>query len=344
MASALPGWTVSAAPALPTPVANNAVAAAVVDGRPYLFSFLGIGAGKDHRAITTAAHSLDVESGIWARIPDVPGRVGRLAATAQAMGDRVFVFGGYEVAADATETTSAAVDIYDGRAHRYSRGADIPVPVDDVVSGVWRDRRIVLVSGWSMTKNVTDVQLYDPVADTWVAATPIPGTPVFGHAGGVIGDTIVYCGGARMQAPRTPKYVPNAECFRGDINPAGPARIAWRAIAHHPGATRYRAAAGPARIGGADGVLFMGGTTNPYNINGVGYDGARSEPAAESWFYDVGRDAWTEGPRLAAPTMDHRGLVSVAGAWWIVGGMGQGQAVTAAAARLAAAGVLDGPP
>ena len=324
-----------AASALPTPVSNNAVAAAVVDGRAYLFSFLGIGTGKDHRAITTAAYALDVASGRWNRIPDVPGPVGRLAATAQALGDRVFLFGGYAVAADATETTSAAVNIYQARARRYARGADMPVPVDDAVSGVWRDRLIVLVSGWSMAKNVSNVQLYDPVADTWTAATPIPGTPVFGHAGGLIGDTIVYCGGARMQAPRAPKYVPNTECFRGDLAPSAPTTIAWRAIAHHPWATRYRAAAGPARIGGSDGVLFVGGTTNPYNINGVGYDGAPSEPEPVSWFYDIGRDAWTEGPPLIAPTMDHRGLVSAAGAWWIVGGMGPGQTVTAAVARLA---------
>ncbi len=317
------------------PVSNNAVASAVVDGRPYLFSFLGLGAGKDHRAITTAAYGLDVQSGRWEALPDVPGQGGRLAATAQALGDRVFVFGGYAVAADATETTSAAVDIYDARARRYSRGADIPVPVDDAVSGVWRDRLIVLVGGWSMSKNVTNVQLYDPLANTWAAATPMPGTPVFGHAGGVVGDTIVYCGGARMQAPRTPKYVPNDECYRGDLTPSAPTTIAWRAMAHHPGATRYRAAAGPVRIGAIEGVLFAGGTSNPYNINGVGYDGAPSSPEPASWFYNVGRDVWSEGPRLSMPTMDHRGLISAAGAWWMVGGMGPGQTVTSAVSRIA---------
>ncbi|MGQ0733900.1 MAG: galactose oxidase, partial [Acidobacteriota bacterium] len=159
--------------------------------------------------------------------------------------DRVHVFGGYAVAADGRETTSPAVDIYDVRERRYTSGAPMPVPVDDTVSGVWRSRLIFLVSGWSMSDNVANVQAYDPAADRGIAATPIPGTPVFGHAGGVTGDVIVYCGGAKVQAPKTPKYAPSAECWRGDIAPSTPTRIAWRQISPHPGAPRYRAAAVP---------------------------------------------------------------------------------------------------
>ena len=73
-------WAVDAGPALPSAIANNAVAGAVVDGQPWIFSFLGLGTGRDFRAITTAAYALDVASGRWNALPDVPGRVGRLAA------------------------------------------------------------------------------------------------------------------------------------------------------------------------------------------------------------------------------------------------------------------------
>ena len=332
------GWHLERGPDLPQPVANNAVAAAVVNGRPHLFSFLGLGAGRDYRAITTRAFALDLESRQWQALPDVPGRVGRLAATAQALGARVYLFGGYEVAADGTETTSPATDIYLPAERRYQRGADAPVPLDDAVSGVWRERLIYLVSGWSTDRTVATVQAYDPAADRWQAATPIPGTPVFGHAGGLVDDTFVYCGGAKMLGAAAPRYGISAECYRGDIDPANPTTIAWRAIAPHPGPARYRAAAGPVRTATQAGVMFVGGTANPYNYNGVGYDGRPAEPETASWIYDVAQDAWVAGPALDPPTMDHRALVNAHDAWWIVGGFGRGQAVVAGVTRLAVAG------
>jgi hypothetical protein len=327
-------FTIEAGPALPEAITNNAVAASTVDGHDRLFSFLGLGADRDFRAITTHAFALDLTVGRWEALPDVPGPVGRLAATAQAFGDRVYIFGGYSVAADSRETTSAAVDIYDVRSRRYSRGADIPVPVDDTVSGVWRNRLIFLINGWSVATNIDAVQIYDPALNRWSRATPIPGTPVFGHSGGIVNDVIVYCGGARVQARRTPKYAINPECFRGDIDPGDPSRVAWRRIVSHPGAARYRAAAGPMRVAGAVGVMFVGGTSNPYNYNGVGYDGQPSEPEAAGFLYDIERDAWVEGPRAATPSMDHRGLVSIGGAWWTIGGFGAGQVVSTRVTRL----------
>lgn len=157
----------------------------------------------------------------------------------------------------------------------------MPLPADDSVSGVWRDRLIFLVGGWATDNNVDVVQIFDPAQDTWT---------------------------------------------RGDINPAEPTQIAWRAIAHHPGPARYRTAAGPVHAGGVTGVMFVGGTTNPYNYNGIGYDGQPSEPESTSWIYDIDRDAWIAGPSTP-PTMDHRGFVDAAGAYWTVGGMGPGQAV-----------------
>jgi hypothetical protein len=327
-------WDVARGPDLPLAVANNAVAAATVHGRPWLFSFLGLESGRDYRAITTRAFALDVEHARWESLPDVPGRAGRLAATAQAVGDRVYVFGGYEVAADGKETTSPATDIYIAPERRYARGADQPVPLDDSVSGVWRDRLIYLVSGWSTNRTVPAVQAYDPTADRWFAATPIPGTPVFGHAGGLIDNTIVYCGGARMLGG-TPKYGISHECYRGDINPGDPASITWRAIPAHPGAPRYRAAAGPVRTAATTGIMFVGGTANPYNYNGTGYDGRPADPEAATWIYDVGRETWVAGPALDRPTMDHRALAHGAGVWWVVGGFTRGQVVTAGVTRLA---------
>lgn len=337
-ASSADGWGVERGPSLPAPVTNNAVAVAIVGGRPRIFSFLGLGPGRDYRAITTRAFALDPAAAGWEALPDVPGAVGRIAATAQAIGQRVFVFGGYEVAADGKETTSPATDIYLVAERRYLRGAVAPVPLDDSVSGVWRDRLIYLVSGWSTDRTVSTVQAYDADADRWMAATPIPGTPVFGHAGGLVDDTLVYCGGAKMLGAAAPKYGISADCHRGDINPADPSVITWRAIASPPGPPRYRAAAGPVRTATLTGVMFVGGTGNPYNYNGIGYDGLPSEPEASTWIYDTVRDLWVAGPVLDTPTMDHRGLVGTADASWVVGGMTRRQAVSAGVTRLTLGG------
>ncbi|MGE3410991.1 MAG: Kelch repeat-containing protein [Dehalococcoidia bacterium] len=330
-------WQVRRGPDLPEPLANNAVAATVVAGRPWLFSFLGLGAGRDYQAISRHAYALDVHAGRWAPLPDVPGAVGRLAATAQAFGEDVFLFGGYEVAADGAETTSPATLLYRHAERRWIRRADAPVALDDSVSGVWRNRLIVLVSGWSADRTVATVQAYDPAADRWLPATPIPGTPVFGHAGGLVDDTFVYCGGARMRPGESPKYGPSAECWRGDLAADDPTTltIRWRPIAPHPGPPRYRAAAGPVQTATAAGILLVGGTTNPYNYDGIGYDGRPAEPEASSWLYDVAGDRWVAGPSLERPTMDHRGLVAAGGAWWTVGGFAAGQAVTAGVTALA---------
>lgn len=327
-------WVVTTAPPLPEPMSNNAVASGTIGNRPLVFTVLGIGPGRDWRAIHQRAYQFDINRGTWERLPDVPGRAGRLAATAQVWGDRVYVFGGYEVAGDGAETSAPATDIYEVAARRWTRGADIPTAVDDSVSGVWRGRLIYLVGGWSKSDNVSLVQIYDPARDIWQPATSIIGTPVFGHSGAIVNDTIVYCGGARVQTPKVPKYVPADECYRGDIDPDRPAQIAWRRIAAHPGPPRYRAAAGPVEIGQLAGVLFVGGTANPFNYDGIGYDGQPSEPLASSWIYDIGADRWMDGPRLTGPTMDHRGVVRAGGAWFVVGGFAAGQTVTTAVSRL----------
>ncbi len=84
----------------------------------------------------------------------------------------------------AGETTLPDVNVYEPLTDRWFRAEDMPVPVDDSVVGVHRDRYIYLVSGWSKTDAVNDVQVYDAQKNKWSKATPIPGTPVFGHAGG----------------------------------------------------------------------------------------------------------------------------------------------------------------
>ncbi len=324
-------------PPLLSPVSNNAVASVRAGGRTYVFSLMGIGPKKTWDAITSETWAFDTKSREWVRLRPVPGPVGRLAAVAAAVGETVYLFGGYTVDGLGGERSLANLDIYSIDTQRWTRGADIPVPVDDSVVGVYKNRYIYLVGGWSQNDNVRDVQVYDTEKGLWMAATPLPGTPVFGHSGGLAGDTIVYVDGAYKNPaigstppPGTPRYIASDECWMGKIDPADVTKITWTRLPNHPGKARYRMAAGDWERR----IVFTGGTDNPYNINGIGYDGRPSEPVATTFAWNVERQIWETLPDNPVPTMDHRYLVRTRDGLVVVGGMEKGQKVSTRVARL----------
>ena len=309
-------------PRLPQPIANNAVAVAVVDGDPTVFSFMGLDDTRAWSGVASHAFSWRVGSMAWRELQPVPGP-GRLAATAQGHDGKVYLFGGYTVAEDGSEKSAPNVNIYHPALRTWGAGPPMPVPSDDAVSGLWRDSLIYVVSGWHDTDNVRDVQIYDPGRDEWQAATPIEGPPVFGHAGAISGNTIVYLDGVRTR-PEVPHFVMEGSAWRGDIDPNDPTRIEWSRLPPHPGPPLYRAAAGSF----GPWVLFAGGTDNPYNYDGLGYDGAPSEPRTLVLGFNVETGEWREFAPLATASMDHRALVVAADALIIVGGMVGGQRVS----------------
>lgn len=300
--------------------------AAVEDSSgPWVFSFLGIDGTKRWDGVVDRAYRLGPGDSAWTRLPPVPGP-GRLAATAAVVDGRIVLFGGYTVAEDGEEVSLARIDVYDPSSRRWTRGTSMPVPVDDAVSGVWRDSLVVLVSGWSNGANVPYVQLYDPAADAWTPGTPIPGPPVFGHSGGVVGDAIVYVDGVR--GTRTEEGAPAFEMAPGSwigrIDPDDPATIRWSRLPDHPGPPVYRAAMGTA----AGAIVFAGGTSNPYNYDGIGYDGVPARPADRVFAFDP-EAGWRELPSLPFPSMDHRTLGVAGGRIYLAGGMVEAQRVTA---------------
>lgn len=312
-----------AGPALPVPVTNNAVAAIATSGGVSVYSFLGMDSTRAPGGTTSAAYRWDVGSGEgWLPLPAVPGP-GRLAATAQVVRGRIYVLGGYTLAADGSERSVGDVNVYDPESGRWERGAGIPTPVDDAVSGVWRDSLIVLVSGWRDDGNVRDVQWYDPATDRWTRGTPIPGEPVFGHSGSVVGDEIVYIDGVRV-AEGDSRYAMNDEGWVGALDPSDPTSISWSRPVAHPAPNVYRAASGVVgRI-----ALFVGGTDNPYNYDGIGYDGEPSEPLRQVLAYAPAAGTWRNLPAPPLATMDHRTLGVAGGQVFLVGGMERGQRVT----------------
>ena len=112
--------------------------------------------------------------------------------------------------------------------------------------------------------------------------------------------------------------------WRGDIDPDDPTRITWQRLDSYPGPPLYRAA------GGSHGnrVLFVGGTDNPYNYDGIGYDGVPSEPRDGFFGFDVTGNRWIDLTPLGVATMDHRSVVVADGRLFLAGGMLGGQRVT----------------
>lgn len=315
-------------PHLPAARTNHAVAAGRVNGAWQVFAMLGVDSTRKWSGISRRAWVWRDGTPGWRELPNVPGPVGRLAATAQVVRGRVYLLGGYAVDSMGTERTIGALDIYDARRNVWTSGATIPVAVDDAISGVYRDSLIYLVSGWHDTDNVRNVQVYDVVHDRWSAATPIAGLGVFGHSGALAGNRIVYIDGARRNAT-FPRYVNEPQAWMGTIQPHRPDSIAWRRLTPHPQSVRYRAAAGTC----GSFVLFAGGTDDPYNYDGIGYDSVPAAPLTSVIALDTRTSAWRVLHDAPVATMDHRGLVVRRDTARIVGGMHDRQLVSADVVR-----------
>lgn len=308
-------------PPLPAAVSNNGLVSLVAGGREYIVSFAGLGAGRTHTDTLAKTWVFDSRDGAWSEAVNVPGGVGRLASTAVSAGQRAYIFGGYTVAEDDSEVSTPWTHAFDPVTGTYEERASMPVPVDDSVAITYQDRYIYLLSGWHNSGNVNLVQRYDTVEDAWVQATPIPGPGVFGQAGGIVGNTIVYCDGVAIQPHmnRRRDFVASSDCFLGTIDSDDATRIDWRSLPPHPGPSRYRMAAAGSEV--LDAVVFLGGSENPYNYNGIGYNDEPSQPADGFLLFDITSRQWSSFESGAAATMDHRALVEFRGELVTAGGM-----------------------
>lgn len=309
-------------PALTRAVSNNAVAGfAGADGF-HLLSFMGLAGGRGWQNVVSEAWHLPPGSETWQRLPDVPGGEGRLAGTAVTVAGDVYVFGGYTVAEDGSERSVEKVYRLDTDQLAWHELEPMPVPVDDAVSVVYLDRYVYLVSGWHDLGNVNLVQVYDVEEQTWRQATPWPGEAVFGHAGGMVGNRMLVCDGVavRLADNGSRRFETVDACYLGEIDADDIRRIHWQSVPPHPGSARYRIAATGAATHDGE-IVFAGGTDNPYNYDGIGYDGNVAKASAEVFAWRFAEHRWLSYGRLPGATMDHRGLLANAGTFYLVGGM-----------------------
>jgi len=314
-------------PPMPAAVSNNAVAS--LKGGFELFSLMGVGPKKTWDDVTNQVYMMTLtRAGKWSTARSVPGPVGRLNAAASGVKGLVVLMGGYVVDGQGLELTVPDVNVYEPGARRWSRGKDIPVPVDSAVTGVIHDRFVYLIGGRSPSAPVNNVQMYDVDKDTWAQATPFPGTPAFGMAGGVADENIVVVDGAKLGPAGGPRYVASEECWLGKIDKKDPAKIEWSKLPPHPGSARFGIAAG-----GSDRehrIYFTGGTTTPHDYKGAAYDGNPPEVSSMTFAYDLRGHRWeTINENTFDPRADGRGLVETPLGPVVLGGMVKNLSVTA---------------
>ncbi|NNE65067.1 MAG: galactose oxidase [Pyrinomonadaceae bacterium] len=320
--------TGSCFPPLPVPHANNAVASFEKDGKTWLFSFTGLKDGKTFDDTSRSAYMFVEGHRAWTALPDVPVEEGRLAASAEAIGGKVYLFGGYTVAEDGSEKSTPEVFEFDPKKMSYKRRADMPTPVDDMVTFVYKDRYIYLVSGWHDDRNVNLVQVFDTKKNRWFKASDYPGTPVFGHAGGIVKNRFVIADGVAVVGKKDNKRIFDTvnEGWLGTIDSKDPSRIKYRRLPQLPGRGHYRmAGAGDEDL---NRVLFVGGTPTAYNYNGIGYDGTPAVAKKHVFAWDFNKDNWVALRDKPVASMDHRGMFKMNGFWWTIGGLDVNRKVT----------------
>jgi len=315
-------------PALRVPVSSNAVATVKIHGRLLLFSFMGIGPSKSWDAVTTNAFYLDLDWEKWYPVNPVPGPVGRLGASAIGARNTVFLFGGYVVDSQNGGMVVPDVNAFLPITSHWFRGADIPVPVADAVIGLYRDRYVYLIGGRSNSGPVSNVQIFDAAKGTWSKGTPMPGNPVFGHAGGVLDDTIIYVDGAyRNPSAAAPVYLPSDQCWMGKIDHHDPTKIAWSKLPNHPGPARFGIAAGASDSDRK--IYFSGGTDNPDSYTGMGFDGKPSEPSSVTFDFNLREGKWEMlDNQTTNSAMNTGGILITDKGLAIAGGLTKGQQVT----------------
>lgn len=320
---------------VPMPVSNNAVVEGWGNDTGYVYSFGGIDSTKIWSGITKKAFRYNTITDIWDTIPDLPNTNAVIASAASYVDSIIYIMGGYQVLSNGNEISSNIVNRYDPRTNTYlSDGANIPVATDDHVQGVWNDSLIYVITGWSNTANIPNVQIYDPANDNWAVGSAVPNNNLykaFGASGTIIGNTIYYHGGAIS----TGNFSGQSTLRIGQIDPNNPTQITWSTDLTSTEIT-YRSIPALFQLS-SDFLVWLGGSNVTYNFNGVAYNGSGGvEPRNEPLYYNTSLNLFENSiqfnPQVTLP-MDLRGLANFPSftpfpVTYIAGGMESTQTVS----------------
>lgn len=320
-----------ALPALPEPVSNNALASTSIRDKTYVLSVAGIGQGKRSQDQHQKVWLHTVGDFGWTALPALPSQQrlsGRIGASAVALNNNFFIFGGAFINQDGTTTTATDSYRLDPITRRYTRLNDMPVPVDHAAAIPHQNRYIYLISGWSDHGPVNLVQVFDNFTQRWAQATPFPGAPVFGHAATLAANQLIVCDGVKVSYADsdTARLEKSPACWAGALT-ADPLRINWRPIPHPDQQGRYRLAATTVRLNGQELAAFFGGSKTSYQLDGISLQGKPAEPSQQVWLYSPEQGKWLTGAPVTG-VMDLRNVIELNGQHYTLGGMLAGQQVT----------------
>ncbi|MGB0369138.1 MAG: T9SS type A sorting domain-containing protein [Flavobacteriales bacterium] len=330
-------WNISEVSNLPEPVANNAVCEGFSPAGEYIYSFAGIDTTLAYSGIHLKSWRVNAQTLQVDVLPDLPDTLGKVAAGASRVGNIIYIIGGYHVFANGNEVSSNKVHRFDVSQNQFiADGAPIPVPIDDHVQAVYRDSLIFVVTGWSNTGNVADVQIYNTYTNSWQAGTSTPNTAkykCFGASGEILGDTLYYFGGAAGGA-----FAAQTELRKGYINPTDPTTITWSESELEPVITGYRAAACKTN----EVLHWLGGSNVTYNFDAIAYNGSGLvEPANQTVFYHPNSGLWGSEDAINLP-MDLRGVGNISATRkYLIGGIGPSGNVLKGVIKLDYEGMLS---
>ncbi len=176
-----------------TPLGDSRGQAAVVesDGLVYVMggytnSALGIPIAN--------ASTYNTATGVWTNLDPLPTAV-RGAAAAEGPDGRIYVFSG----SGASGTESPATQIFDPSDGSWTTGSNIPTPVWKARASTGEDGLIYVMGGYSTTLVVTldNLQIYDPVGDSWSPGVDMPAARN-GGAAVQVDYRIYYIGGSAI--------------------------------------------------------------------------------------------------------------------------------------------------
>jgi N-acetylneuraminic acid mutarotase len=310
-------WEISEMASIPESVTNNAVVEGFINDTTFVFSFGGLDSTKKYSGIHLRSFRYNTVTEKWNMIPSIPDTLGKIAAAASRVGNVIYVIGGYHVFASGNEKSSNKVHRYDVLNNTWlPDGTPLPVPIDDHVQAVWRDSLIFVITGWSNTKNVPHVQIYNPAKNQWATGTPVPDNLVynaFGASGVIKGDTIYYFGGAKMSA----NFPVQNNLRMGIINPNNPTQITWSDTVPGFSVFGYRMASTLA-FGRPH---WFGGSNKTYNYDGIAYNGSGGVSPNNRILFLNSNQQW-QSKTLTEIPMDLRGMANLNDSMkYIAGGM-----------------------
>lgn len=262
-------WQITPLPNMPESVTNNAVCEGFIGDTAFVFTFGGLDSTKIYSGIHQRSHRYNTITQVWSSIPDLPDNSGKIASGASRIGDIIYIIAGYHVLANGNEISSKKIHRYQISTNTFlTDGADIPKAIDDHVQAVWKDSLIYVITGWSNSTNVPNVQIYNPSLDTWTQGNYLPSSSYksFGASGTIIGDTIYYFGGARIAN----NFPIQKDLRMGVIDVNNPSQISWSSNIPDQNIAGYRMAS--TSVKGQP--IWIGGSAKTYNYNGIAYDGS----------------------------------------------------------------------